>query len=69
MLQFCFDPCTEQTREDLVGALEEDKEKDAESPEAGDELSYIQAKVTKSQVVVGTAAIIAAATGYFCTKR
>ena len=58
----------------LGGKLEEDKEEEndagAKSPEAGDELSYIEANNTKSQLVVGAAAFMAAVTGsLFYAKR
>ena len=56
----------------LGGELEEDKEEEIPSPQK-QVMNYLtnkEAKVTKFQVVVGTAAIIAAVTGgYFYAKR
>ena len=75
LLQYCIDACCEQTceRQVQLGAvqlqLKKTKTKDAESREAGDYLRTLS-KITKSQMVVGAAAIIAAATGgYFYAKR
>ena len=75
MLQYCFDPGTEKTCEDrssLVVNLKTKRKRKMPSPQK-QVMNYLtnkEAKVTKSQVVVGTAAIVAAVTGgYFYAKR
>ena len=73
-LDLCFSAAltlavNRRAKDSLVVQLKKTKTKNAKSREAGDYLRTLS-KITKSQMVVGAAAIIAAATGgYFYAKR